>query len=94
VATRGGDRGVGVSGPTPAPGRHGDDPPPSPSCADCGAALRDPFGWCSSCRTAYCFPCGRRHFCTPECLANGCHAGLCVREVRGGILSAAWGLPE
>ena len=64
-----------------------------PSCADCGIALMEPYGWCAGCRKAYCFPCGRAHFCTPRCPANGCLAGLCVREVRDGVLAAAWGLP-
>ncbi len=87
MGTGGGGRGVGVS-----EGR-ADGLPPSPSCADCGAILAEPYGWCAGCGTAYCFPCGRLHFCTPQCPANGCHAGLCVREVRGGILAQTWGLP-
>lgn len=73
--------------------RHMDELPTSPSCTTCGAILTEPFGWCSGCRAAYCFPCGRRHFCTPQCPGNGCQAGLCVREVRDGTLSASWGLP-
>jgi hypothetical protein len=68
--------------------------PPSPRCADCDAALAEPFGWCGGCRKAYCFGCGRRHYCTPQCPANGCIAGLCVRVVSGGILSETWGLPD
>ena len=68
--------------------------PESPLCADCGIALAEPFGWCAGCRAAYCLACGRRHFCTPSCPANGCHAGLCVRLVQGGVLSEAWGLPD
>ena len=67
--------------------------PNAPRCADRGAALGDRYGWCAGCRAAYCFPCGRAHFCTPECPARGCYAGLCVREVKGGALSATWGLP-
>lgn len=71
--------------------------PPEPSaasgCADCGVPLGEPFGWCGGCRAAFCFPCGRRHFCMPSCPANGCLAGLCVRAVRGGVVSATWGLP-
>ena len=88
MGTGGGGRGVGVS-----EGRADGFPPP-PSCADCGAALADPYGWCAGCGAAYCFPCGRRHFCTPQCPANGCHAGLCVRQVRGGVLARTWGLPR
>ena len=68
--------------------------PREPVCAGCGAALSEPYGWCSGCRAAYCFPCGRRHFCTPACPANGCIAGLCVRLVENGTLSASWGLPD
>ncbi len=67
--------------------------PASPFCADCNIALSDPFGWCSQCSAAFCVPCGQRHFCTPQCRLNGCHAGLCVREVQDGVLSATWGLP-
>ncbi len=70
-----------------------DNLPASPFCAECGAALGTQFGWCSGCRAAYCFPCGRGHFCTPQCPTNGYHAGLCVREVQDGVLSATWGLP-
>lgn len=73
--------------------RRQDDLPTSPGCADCGIVLQEPFGWCAGCRTAFCFPCGRRHFCRPECPRNGCHAGLCVREVRSGEVSSIWGLP-
>ena len=68
--------------------------PANPTCAGCGVALAEPFGWCSGCRAAYCFPCGRHHFCSPSCPANGCVAGLCVRVVQGGQLSETWGLPE
>ncbi len=67
--------------------------PSSPVCAGCDARLAEPYGWCSGCRAAYCFPCGRAHFCTPQCPSNGCLAGLCVREVRDGQLSDVWGLP-
>ncbi len=63
-------------------------------CASCELPLAEPYGWCSGCRAAYCLPCGRYHFCQPSCLANGCHAGLCVRLVVGGVLSDTWGLPD
>ncbi|MEJ7763167.1 MAG: hypothetical protein WKF80_10295 [Thermomicrobiales bacterium] len=66
----------------------------STHCAGCHAPLDDLHGWCGNCRVALCFPCGRTHFCTPSCPAQGCHAGLCVREVRDGVLSAGWGLPN
>jgi hypothetical protein len=68
--------------------------PDFPICADCGTPLADPYGWCAGCRAAYCLPCGRQHFCTPSCQANGCLAGLCVRLVEGGALSETWGLPD
>jgi hypothetical protein len=68
--------------------------PEHPLCADCGIELTEPYGWCGGCRKAYCLPCGRLHFCAPTCPANGCHAGLCVRLVAGGMLSETWGLPE
>ena len=72
----------------------GNQLPADPVCAWCGAALGEPYGWCSGCRVAFCFPCGRRHFCTPACPANGCRAGLCVRVVKDGTLSERWGLPD
>ena len=56
-------------------------------------ALEEPFGWCAGCRKAYCFGCGRKHFCKPSCPANGCQAGLCVRSYADGQLSERWGLP-
>ena len=62
-------------------------------CAVCAAAVAEPYGWCAGCRKGFCFPCGRLHFCRPSCPDNGCIAGLCVREVRGGNLSQVWGLP-
>jgi hypothetical protein len=68
--------------------------PVSPFCVDCGVILKEPFGWCSRCKAAFCFPCGHRHFCTLQCPRNGCHAGYCVREVRAGVLSSTWGLPR
>ena len=68
--------------------------PDSPICADCGASLAEPYGWCSGCRKAYCYPCGRGHYCIPSCPANGCLAGLCVRAVAGGSLAETWGLPD
>ena len=73
--------------------RRDPDLPLAPTCADCGARLSEPYGWCSGCRKAFCFPCGRGHYCTPQCPTNGCLAGLCVRVVQGGILAKTWGLP-
>jgi hypothetical protein len=68
--------------------------PTEPVCAGCDVALAEPYGYCSNCRVAYCFACGRGHYCTAGCAAAGCLAGLCVREVRGGVLSSTWGLPK
>ena len=67
--------------------------PETPACAVCAASLTEPYGWCAGCHKAFCFPCGRLHFCRPSCPDNGCIAGLCVREVRDGVLSERWGLP-
>jgi hypothetical protein len=64
------------------------------NCAVCGVPLPEPFGWCENCREAYCLDCGRQHFCLPTCQATGCMAGLCVRLVRDGELSATWGVQE
>jgi hypothetical protein len=68
--------------------------PRATSCAACAKPLEAAFGWCSTCRQALCFECGRAHFCTPTCRANGCLAGLCVRLVENGRFSATWGLPD
>jgi hypothetical protein len=68
--------------------------PAAPLCVACGIPLTESYGWCSNCRAAYCLPCGRRHFCTPACPANGCLAGLCVRLVEHGVLAETWGLPN
>jgi hypothetical protein len=67
--------------------------PVAPECVECKMGLEHVFGWCAGCRQAFCFPCGRRHFCHPTCEGNGCLAGYCVREVRDGLLSPRWGLP-
>jgi hypothetical protein len=64
------------------------------NCAVCGVVLPKPFGWCGNCREAYCLDCARQHFCLPTCQASGCFAGLCVRLVSNGELSATWGIPD
>ena len=66
--------------------------PENPICASCGVALSEPFGWCSMCAAAYCLECGRTHYCHEGCQAAGCHPGLCVRTVEGGMLGA-WRRP-
>jgi hypothetical protein len=67
--------------------------PTQPVCAGCNAALTEPYGYCSNCRVAFCFACGRGHYCLPGCAESGCLAGLCVRQVKDGVLSSTWGLP-
>jgi hypothetical protein len=39
-----------------------------------------------------CLECARAHFCTGECGDRGCTAGLCVREVRDGVLASRYGI--
>ena len=63
------------------------------TCATCGIAIEQPYGYCSNCDELYCLPCSATHYCTPACPANGCHAGLCVRVVRDGIIGP-WGIPQ
>lgn len=67
--------------------------PDNPICGVCGIALNEPFGWCSNCGLAFCDGCGRLHFCLPSCQAAGCHAGLCVRRVKDGVLGG-WRRPD
>jgi hypothetical protein len=39
-----------------------------------------------------CIDCARTHLCTSECAARGCLPGLCVREVRDGVVAAEFGV--
>ena len=39
-----------------------------------------------------CIACAREHFCTSECPERGCIAGLCVKEVRDGIVADEFGI--
>jgi len=62
--------------------------------AECGHAI-DPrrHATCEVCRGfVMCLDCARTHLCTSECAARGCHAGLCVREVRDGVVAAEFGV--
>jgi len=68
--------------------------PSTALCAGCGNPLGEPHTFCTNCDAHYCLDCGRRHFCTPTCRANGCIAGLCVRVMRNGELSREWGVPS
>ena len=71
-----------------------DQPASQPTCASCGQPLGEPFAHCGICRADYCLVCGSRHFCRPSCRENGCLAGLCVKLVIEGELSATWGVPQ
>jgi hypothetical protein len=64
------------------------------SCHDCAVVLAEPYGWCSNCSVAYCYPCARQHFCLPSCAEAGCIAGRCVRVHSAGELAAEWGVPD
>lgn len=39
-----------------------------------------------------CLDCARAHLCTSECAARGCQAGLCVKEVRNGVVASEFGI--
>lgn len=39
-----------------------------------------------------CVACARTHYCTRECASRGCSAGLCVKEVRDGIVADSFGI--
>ena len=65
-------------------------------CAACDAPL-DPqrYARCDVCKGArYCLDCGRRHLCTERCTSNGCIAGLCVHDVRAGVVDPRYGIAE
>ena len=62
---------------------------------DCGHAV-DPahHAICAVCEgLRLCLDCARTHFCTGECAARGCIAGLCVKEVRDGAVALEFGIP-
>lgn len=63
--------------------------------ATCGHYPIDParHGMCEVCRgMLLCLDCARVHYCTGECPARGCIAGLCVREVRDGVVANSFGV--
>lgn len=65
-----------------------------PSAATCGHVI-DParHGVCEVCRgMLLCDECARTHFCTGECRARGCVTGLCVKEVRDGVVAEVYGV--
>ena len=39
-----------------------------------------------------CLECAREHLCTNECAARGCAPGLCVKEVRDGVVAIDFGI--
>lgn len=62
---------------------------------DCGHPI-DPrqHATCEVCDgLLLCLDCARAHFCTTECGARGCLAGLCVKEVRDGVVGSDFGIP-
>lgn len=63
-------------------------------CTGCGAPLpAGSFYVCAVCAgAALCTDCAGDHLCTPECVARGCIAGLCVKEMAGGRLAADFGV--
>ena len=66
----------------------------TPSQPTCGHAI-DParHAICGVCRgMLLCLDCARAHFCTDECPARGCTAGLCVKEVRDGVVAESFGI--
>lgn len=66
----------------------------APSAETCGHAI-DPahHAVCAVCRgMRVCLECAPRHFCTDECRSRGCIAGLCVKEVRDGVVAETFGI--
>lgn len=65
-----------------------------PDAATCGHDI-DPahHAICEVCRgMLLCLACAPRHFCTDECRSRGCVAGLCVKEVRDGVVAETYGI--
>lgn len=67
------------SGDAPRTCGHAIDPARHAVCAVCGG-LR------------LCIVCARAHYCTSECAERGCVAGLCVKEVRDGVIAERFGI--
>src|SRR5262249_49761220 len=60
----------------------------------CGHAI-DParHATCGVCRGMLpCVDCARAHYCTSEWPERGCVSGLCVREVRDGVIAETFGI--
>ena len=61
---------------------------------DCGHVV-DPkhHAVCGVCDgLVLCMDCARTHLCTSECAARGCFEGLCVKEVRDGVVGLEFGV--
>lgn len=68
--------------------------PAAAVCAACSRPL-DPerHAVCQVCGgRRLCLECARRHYCTPECAARGCHAGLCTKLVLAGVVAEEYGV--
>jgi len=62
--------------------------------SDCGHPI-DPqhHAVCAVCEgLVLCLDCARTHLCTSECAARGCYEGLCVKEVRDGVIATEFGV--
>lgn len=69
--------------------------PDMPVRRDCGHAPleHERHAICEVCDgMLLCLDCARTHFCTTECPARGCLAGLCVREVHRGVVADSFGI--
>lgn len=67
----------------------------APGRADCGHAplTSGAHAVCEVCGgMLLCLECARTHYCTAECPARGCRAGLCVKEVRDGVVADGFGI--
>ena len=64
------------------------------TAATCGHEIAaERHAICEVCRgMRLCLGCARAHYCTDECATRGCVAGLCVKEVRDGIVAEEYGV--
>ncbi len=44
------------------------------------------------CGMRLCLDCAGAHLCTKECAARGCLPGLCVKEMRDGVVATEFGV--